>query len=84
VVIQPSVDAIQEFKVETNNFSAEYGYSAGAVVNATIKSGSNAFHGSVFEFLRNNQLDGRDYFLTSTSAKPIVLRNRYRAALGVR
>src|SRR5258706_3859961 len=82
VIIQPSVDAIQEFKVETNNFSAEYGYSAGAVVNATIKSGTNALHGSLFEFLRNNQLDARDYFLPSTATKPVLQRNQYGAAVG--
>src|SRR5262245_16311072 len=82
VIIQPSVDAIQEFKVETNNFSAEYGYSAGAVVNATIKSGTNTLHGAAFEFLRNNELDARDYFLPAGSRKPVLQRNQYGAALG--
>jgi len=82
VIIQPSVDAIQEFKVETNNFSAEYGYSAGAVVNATIKNGTNAFHGTAFEFLRNDQLDARDFFLQPTAKKAILQRNLYGGTVG--
>ena len=58
----PSVDAIEEFKVKTNNFSAEFGRSAGAIITATIKSGSNDAHGSVFEFLRNEKLDANSFF----------------------
>ncbi len=82
VVIQPSVDALQEFRVETNNYSAEYGYSAGAVVNATIKSGTNAFHGTVFEFLRNDVLDARNYFANRTARKPVLQQNQYGGVLG--
>src|SRR5262249_24990639 len=54
IAVVPSVDAVQEFKVKTSTFSAEFGHAAGSVVNATIKSGTNQFHGTVFEFLRNN------------------------------
>jgi hypothetical protein len=61
-VILPPVDAIQEFKVQTADFSAELGRSAGAVLNATIKSGSNDFHGTAWEFLRNRVLDAADWF----------------------
>ncbi len=62
VVSQPSVDALAEFSIQTNNFSAEYGQAAGAVVNATIKSGTNSFRGTVFEFVRDDVFDARDPF----------------------
>jgi hypothetical protein len=61
-VVLPPVDAVQEFKVQTSQFSAELGRSAGAVLNATIKSGTNQFHGSAWEFFRNDKLDAADYF----------------------
>ena len=60
--IRPSLDAIQEFKIQTNITSAEYGEAAGANVNVAIKSGTNDFHGSAFEFFRNNVLDARESF----------------------
>jgi hypothetical protein len=62
IAVVPSVDAVQEFKVKTNNFSAEFGHAAGAVINATIKSGTNQYHGTAFEFLRNNDLDANNFF----------------------
>lgn len=61
-VVVPSIDAIQEFKVQTSNYSAEFGRAAGAVVNVAIKSGSNQLHGSFYEFLRNEKLDSRSFF----------------------
>ncbi len=82
VVIQPSVDALQEFRIETNNYSAQYGYSAGAVVNATIKSGTNAVHGDAFEFLRNSAVEARNYFLPVTSPTPTYRRNQFGGTLG--
>jgi hypothetical protein len=65
ISILPSIDAIQEFKVLTYNYSAEYGTRAGPTVLVTTKSGSNAFHGSLFEFFRNTNLDARSYFASS-------------------
>jgi hypothetical protein len=58
----PSVDAVAEFKVKTNNYSAEFGRSAGTIVSATTKSGTNQFHGTVWEFLRNEKLDANNFF----------------------
>src|SRR5205085_10032368 len=82
VVVQPSIDALMEFKVETNTYSAEYGHSAGAVVNATIRSGTHKYHGTVFEFIRNDKVDARNFFLPVTDASPELRRNQYGATLG--
>ncbi len=66
ISILPSIDAIQEFKVLTYNYSAQYGTRAGPTVLVTTKSGSNNYHGSVFEFFRNTSLDAKSYFETET------------------
>ena len=60
--VQPPPDALQEFRVQTRTYSSEFGTSAGAVINASIKTGSNQFHGDVWEFLRNNKLDANTFF----------------------
>lgn len=77
----PSVDAIQEFNVQTGLFSAEYGYKAGAHVDIAIKSGTNQFHGNVFEFLRNSVFDARNYF--GTQVDPLK-RNQFGGTFGGR
>jgi hypothetical protein len=77
--VKPPVDAIQEFKIETNNYSAEMGRSAGAVLNATLKSGTNEFHGAAWEFLRNDILDAANYFET---AKGDFRQNQFGATFG--
>ena len=77
--VKPPVDAIQEFKIETNNYSAESGRSAGAVLNATLKSGTNQFHGALWEFVRNDMFDAANYFET---AKGKFRQNQFGATLG--
>ena len=82
-VILPPVDAIQEFKVQTADFSAELGRSAGAVMNATIKSGTNSLHGAAWEFFRNDKLDAADYFENNNSRPKGKLRqNQFGASAG--
>src|SRR5947207_6611290 len=82
-VIQPSVEALQEFKIQTNAYSAEFGRSAGALVNAVIRSGTNELHGSVYEFLRNSQLDASNFFANKAALKkPFRQRNQFGAAAG--
>lgn len=81
-VARPSVDALAQFKVETHNFSAQFGHAGGAVINASIKSGTNQFHGDLFEFLRNDALDARDYFAPSNQPRPKLIRNQFGGTLG--
>ena len=81
--MRPSVDAIQEFRVETSNYSAEFGRAAGGVISVSTKSGTNALHGSAFEFLRNDRLDANDYFANRTSRpRPASRRNLFGGTLG--
>jgi hypothetical protein len=83
IAVVPSVDAVQEFKVKTNNFSAEFGHAAGAVINATIKSGTNEFHGTVFEFLRNNDLDANNFFTNAAGLPRAPFhQNQFGGAVG--
>ncbi len=82
VAFFPVVDAIQEFKVEINNPPAEFGRFNGGVVNLTTKAGTNAFHGSVFEFFRNEALNARNLFAPVNQAKPVFRRNQFGAVLG--
>ncbi|MGB6132348.1 MAG: carboxypeptidase-like regulatory domain-containing protein [Acidobacteriaceae bacterium] len=80
-VIMPPPDAIQEFVVQTNDYSAEFGHSAGAVLNVSTRSGGNAFHGDAWEFLRNDVFDARNYFATA-AAKPAYRQNQFGFAFG--
>lgn len=85
VAFMPVIDAIQEFKIESNSESAEFGRFNGGVVNLTMKSGTNNLHGSVFEFFRNEDLNARNLFAPKTAAnphKPEFRRNQYGFALG--
>ena len=82
--VRPSIDAIAEVKVDTNVANAEIGRSAGAVVNIITKSGTNAYHGSAYEFFRNDIFDARDYFTTVASgvAKPEYRQNQFGGSIG--
>ena len=77
--LQPSPDAIQEFKVQTNNYSAEFGRAGGGIVNVATKSGTNKLHGDVYDFVRNAAFDGKNYFATS---KPRFSQNQFGGSIG--
>lgn len=79
-VLQPAVDAVQEFRILTNAYSAEYGRSAGAHVNVITRSGSNRYRGFVYEYLRNRVLDARNYFDGPDRAK--YVRNQFGGGMG--
>ncbi|MBI5282396.1 MAG: TonB-dependent receptor [Candidatus Solibacter usitatus] len=81
-MVQPSIDAIQEFKVQTSAYAAEYGRGMGAVVNLTIKNGTNDLHGTAFEFVRNEVFDAKNFFTPTAAAKPPFKRNQYGMSLG--
>ena len=83
LAIFPSVDAVQEFKVQLNNYSAEFGLTGGGVINLIYKSGSNAFHGSAYEFLRNSVMDANNFF-TNKAGQPLASfkRSQFGFSLG--
>jgi hypothetical protein len=80
--VPPIIDAIQEVKVVSHTDSAEYGSVRGGVVNVVSKSGTNAFHGSAWEYFRNDALDARAYFLPTTQAKPAFHQNQFGGSAG--
>jgi hypothetical protein len=83
-ISRASIDSIQEFRVYTNSFSAEYGQALAGVVNLITKSGTNGFHGGVFEYFRNEKLDARNYFNVPPSPKPEYRLNQFGGNLGGR
>jgi hypothetical protein len=80
VIYVPSVDDVQELKIQTNAFTSQYGWSSGNVVNIVTKSGSNQFHGDAWEFYANSSLDAKYYF--NSGAQPAFHRNQYGATIG--
>jgi hypothetical protein len=88
ITFQPSINTVQEFKVDNSTYSAEYGRNSGAIVNIATRSGSNQFHGEAFEFLRNDNFDARNFFDLADNNKdgnldkPPFKRNQFGAALG--
>ncbi len=78
----PSVDAVQEFKVELDGYSAEFGRSGSGIINVILKSGTNQLHGSVYEFLRNSALDSNTYFANqSNTPLPSFKRSQFGGSL---
>jgi hypothetical protein len=75
----PNPDALEEFSVQTNSFSAEYGRGSGAIVNVVTKSGANEFHGSAFDFIRNGDLNARNFFAASADQ---LKRNQFGGSIG--
>jgi hypothetical protein len=82
VYYEPLVEGVQEFKVQNNSFSAEFGNNGGTVVNMVLKSGTNAFHGSGWYFLQRSQMDARDFFLPPGTPKPDSKRDQGGFSLG--
>ena len=81
-VMQPAPDAVAEFKVVTNNMSAEYGRSAGGVINVAYRSGTNAFHGSGWEFYRDTKFNATGFFKPPAGGKPPLERNQFGGVIG--
>jgi hypothetical protein len=81
-VIQPSPDAVAEFKVQTNTYSAEYGRSGGAVVNASYRTGTNELHGSLWDFYRNTALNASGFFQPTGGVKPSLIRDQFGFTVG--
>jgi hypothetical protein len=82
LVINPSIDAIQEFSLQQNTYDAEYGRSAGAQLNMVVKSGSRTLHGSAYEYFRNSTLQARDALDDGTLPRPELMRNQFGGTLG--
>ncbi len=81
ITFQPNIDMIQEFKVQTNSFSADFGRNAGIVISAVSKSGTNGFHGTAYEFVRNEKFDAKNYFDPAGNIIPFK-RNIYGYSVG--
>ncbi len=79
-VLEPPIDSIQEFKIATNNYSAEYGRGAGGQINLITRGGTNNWHGSAYEYLRNRVFDARNFF--DGAEKPGYIRNQFGAGVG--
>ena len=82
ISFQPSLNTVQEFRVDNSTFSAEYGHNSGAIVNIATRSGTNEFHGEVFEFFRNDRLDARNFFEFTTNQPAKYRRNQFGGNLG--
>ena len=81
-VMRPPPDAIQEFKIQTHSYSAEFGRNAGSVVNVVTRGGTNQLHGAAWEFNRDDALQARNFFAPATQAKPKLKQNQFGGSLG--
>lgn len=81
-IVQLSPDAVQEFRVETSSYSAEFGRAGGAIVNVSVRSGANSFHGSAYEYLRNTELNATGFFKPLQNQKPVFIQNQFGATFG--
>ena len=82
LVLTPSVDAVQEVTINQTSYDAEFGGKSGGVINVITKSGNNRFHGSLFEFVRNDIFDGKNFFVSPSSAKPPFKQNQFGGSIG--
>ena len=82
ISFQPSIDSVEEFKVDNSTFSAEFGQNSGAVVNIATRSGKNQFHGAIFEYFRNDALDARNFFTLTSAKPPPFKRNQFGGHAG--
>jgi hypothetical protein len=82
LVIAPSIEAIQEFNIQKTSYAPEFGGKSGAVVNVVTRSGTNSFHGSLFEYVRNDVFDARNYFDSTTAPIPPFRQNQFGGSLG--
>jgi outer membrane receptor protein involved in Fe transport len=82
ITFQPSINTVAEFKVDNSTYSAEYGRNSGAIVNIATRSGGDHYHGELFEFLRNNDFDARNFFNPSPTLQSPFKRNQFGAAFG--
>jgi hypothetical protein len=80
---EPSVDSVEEFKVQQNNFTSEYGFAGGTIINVVTRSGTNQFHGTLYEFLRNSATDANEWFANKNGSPiPPLKRNNFGGVLG--
>ena len=82
ITFQPSINTTSEFKIDNSTYSAEYGRSSGSIVNVSTRSGTNKFHGEVFDYLRNNSFDTRNFFDLKGTAQYALKRNNFGASVG--
>ena len=82
LVISPSMDSVQEFNIDKTSYTAEFGGKSGAVINVISKGGTNSLHGSLFEFVRNDVFDAKNYFDSASAPVPPFRQNQFGASTG--